>query len=194
MSVKMVHVEELREKLQRGEKLELLDVRTPAEFQEIHATGAKLVPLDRLDPKGYLSQRSEREGPIYVLCRSGNRAKKACEAFLAEGFAEAYCVEGGTMAWEKAGLPVVRGKKTISLERQVRIVAGALTLFGSILGFFVHPYFIVIPAFMGAGLVFAGITDTCGLGMILARMPWNQAGAPACAAGPVKKDATCSSV
>ena len=83
-------------------------------------------------------------------------------------------VEGGTAAWEAAGLPVVRGKKTISLERQVRIAAGVLVLVGSALGYFVHPYFIGVAAFVGAGLTFAGVTDTCGMGMLLARMPWNQ--------------------
>lgn len=78
------------------------------------------------------------------------------------------------MAWEAAGLPVVRGKKAISLERQVRIAAGLLVLLGAILGFFVNPSFIGISAFVGAGLVFAGITDTCGMAMMLAKMPWNQ--------------------
>ena len=85
-------------------------------------------------------------------------------------------VEGGTQAWEQAGLPVVRGKKTISLERQVRIAAGALVFLGTILGAAVSPYLLIIPGFVGAGLVFAGITDTCGMGMMLAKMPWNQVG------------------
>ena len=83
-------------------------------------------------------------------------------------------VEGGTLACVEAGLPVVRGKKAISLERQVRIAAGSLVLLGVLLGWFVHPAFIGLSAFVGAGLVFAGITDTCGMGMMLARMPWNQ--------------------
>jgi hypothetical protein len=69
---------------------------------------------------------------------------------------------------------VVRGKKAISLERQVRIAAGSLTFLGAALGAFVHPAFIGLSAFVGAGLIFAGVTDTCGMGMILARMPWNQ--------------------
>jgi rhodanese-related sulfurtransferase len=83
-------------------------------------------------------------------------------------------VEGGTLAWEAAGLPVVRGQKVISLERQVRIVAGFLVLVGALLAMTVHPYFAGLSAFVGAGLMFAGITDTCGMGMLLARMPWNQ--------------------
>lgn len=83
-------------------------------------------------------------------------------------------VEGGTQAWNQAGLPVVRGKKAISLERQVRIAAGLLVVTGSVLGCFVSPHWIGLSAFVGAGLTFAGITDTCGMGMLLARMPWNQ--------------------
>src|SRR5271157_3127554 len=91
-------------------------------------------------------------------------------------------VEGGTLEWERAGLPVVRGKKTVSLERQVRIAAGSLVVLGTGLGAFVHPGFLALSAFVGAGLVFAGITDTCGMGMLLARMPWNR----------VQESGTCS--
>ena len=75
-----------------------------------------------------------------------------------------------------AGLPVVRGKKAISLERQVRIAAGSLGLLGAVLGGFVHPAFLGLSAFVGAGLIFAGVTDTCGMGLVLTRMPWNQRG------------------
>jgi hypothetical protein len=83
-------------------------------------------------------------------------------------------VEGGTKACEHTDLPLVRGKKAISLERQVRIVAGSLVLIGVILGTWVHPYFYGLSGFVGAGLLFAGISDTCGMGMLLSKMPWNQ--------------------
>ena len=83
-------------------------------------------------------------------------------------------VEGGTLACVERGLPAVRGRKTISLERQVRIAAGAMVLLGAGLGWLVHPAFMGLSAFVGAGLVFAGLTDTCGMGLMLARMPWNQ--------------------
>jgi hypothetical protein len=82
-------------------------------------------------------------------------------------------MEGGMQAWESAGLEVIKGRRTISLERQVRIAAGALVFFGSALGYFVNPAWIGLSAFVGGGLVFAGVTDTCGMAMILARMPWN---------------------
>jgi rhodanese-related sulfurtransferase len=116
--------------------------------------------------------------PLYVICRSGNRARQACEKLIAAGYTNVVNVEGGTQAWEQAGLPLVRGKQAISLERQVRIAAGSLVLSGALLGYFAHPYWIGLAAFVGAGLVFAGITDTCGMGMLLARMPWNQVPKP----------------
>ena len=88
----------------------------------------------------------------------------------------AVVVEGGTTAWAAAGLPCEStGGRVISLERQVRIAAGALVLVGVLLGWFVHPYFVWLSAFVGGGLIFAGITDTCAMGMLLAKMPWNQA-------------------
>jgi rhodanese-related sulfurtransferase len=164
--------------LQRGHCVELIDVRTPAEYGELHAEPARLVPLDGLDPEAVIASRSGSAGaPIYVICRTGSRGRKACEKFIAAGYCNVVNVEGGTLAWEQAGLPVVRGKKTISLERQVRIAAGALVLLGTALGAFMHVAFLALAGFVGAGLVFAGVTDTCGMGLLLARMPWNQIGA-----------------
>jgi rhodanese-related sulfurtransferase len=94
--------------------------------------------------------------------------------------AEVYNVEGGTAAWERAGLQVVRreGRRVISLERQVRIAAGSLVLIGVTLGWLVHPALFGLAAFVGLGLVFAGVTDWCGMGLLLARMPWNQKAKP----------------
>src|SRR4029078_11595897 len=92
-------------------------------------------------------------------------------------------VEGGTLAWNAAGLPVTHGPKAISLERQVRIAAGSLVLIGVLLGCFVHPLFFGLTAFVGAGLVIAGIADTCAMALLLARMPWNRVdGSAACSA------------
>lgn len=158
-----------------GKPIDLIDVRTPAEFREVHVDYARNVPLDQLDAKAIQAQRSDNaDQPLYVICRSGSRGKQACEKFIAAGLVNVVNVEGGTVACEAAGLPVVRGKKTISLERQVRIAAGFLVLVGGILAMTIHPYFAGLSAFVGAGLMFAGITDTCGMAMVLARMPWNQ--------------------
>lgn len=169
-----ITVKKLYELYEAGGQPEVIDVRTPAEYREVHATLARNVPLDRLNAKAVAESRNgDANKPLYVICRSGTRGGKACEQFVAAGFDNVINVEGGTQAWEQAGLPVERGKKTISLERQVRIAAGALVLVGVALSR-IHPYFIGISAFVGAGLMFAGITDTCGMGMILSRMPWNQ--------------------
>jgi hypothetical protein len=93
---------------------------------------------------------------------------------MAAGVPHVMNVEGGTLACESAGLPVFRGKKSMSLERQVRIAAGSLVTVGSALGFLVSPYWFALSAIVGAGLMYSGITDTCGMGMMLAYMPWNQ--------------------
>lgn len=173
--VATISARELSRQQQSGKSIELIDVRTPVEFQELHVEFARNVPLDRLDPAAIQAERNgNADQPLYVVCRSGSRGKQACDKLVAAGMTNVVNVEGGTLACEAAGLPVVRGKKTISLERQVRIAAGSLVVIGSALGFFVHPYFIGLAAFVGAGLVFAGITDTCGMGMLLAGMPWNQ--------------------
>jgi len=165
----------LAELCKDGKKIDLIDVRTPVEFREVHVGIARNVPLDRLDPAALMQDRNgSADEPLYVLCRSGSRGQQACEMFLKAGFANVVNVEGGTLACVEAGLPVVRGRKAISLERQVRITAGLLVLVGALMGLLVHPAFIGLSAFIGAGLVFAGITDTCGMGMALARMPWNQ--------------------
>lgn len=172
MSVTTMSPKQLHDLVQSGTEVELIDVRTPVEYREVHVGFARNVPLDQLDATQLASGRNGSE-PLYVICRSGSRGKQACEKFLASGYTNVVNVEGGTQAWDQAGLPVIRGQKAISLERQVRIVAGLLVLIGSVLGAFVSPYWIGLSAFVGAGLMFAGITDSCGMGMILARMPWN---------------------
>lgn len=171
-TIERIHPLELAE-LQKNTRITLIDVRTPAEFEEVHAEGALSVPLDQLDPQALARNCADGEH-IYFICRSGARGKQACEKLLASGMPHVVNIEGGTQAWEQSGLPVVRGQKTMSLERQVRIAAGSLVLIGAALAAFVHIGFIGLSAFIGAGLVFAGITDTCGMGMMLAKMPWNR--------------------
>ena len=164
--------QELQALIRGGRTIELIDVRTPVEFQSVHLSCARNVPLDELNP-GALKARSLDEH-VYLICQGGGRGYKACEQLCAAGFTKVFNIEGGTAACVAAGLPVVRGKKSVSLERQVRIIAGAFVLVGAVLGLMVHPYWIVLSAVFGAGLLFAGITDTCGMAMLLAKMPWNQ--------------------
>jgi rhodanese-related sulfurtransferase len=179
MAVRTVSATDVFERRRGGAAAEIIDVRTPAEFAQVHAEGARLVPLDQLDPAAVMSARNGTAAgePLYVICKSGGRAARACERFEAAGFPNVLSIEGGTEAWQGAGLPVVRGAcRVLSLERQVRIGAGSLVLTGVVLGWWVHPAFYGLAAFVGAGLVFAGVTDWCGMGMLLARMPWNRRG------------------
>lgn len=169
----------------KGEKVTLIDVRTPAEFGEVHVDFAHNIPLDRLDLKAVGAVAGD--GPVYFVCKSGNRSQKACEKLLAAGLKDVISVEGGTAACEAAGVPVIRGRKVMSLERQVRIAAGALVAIGAALAAF-GPEAPVnwqaigagLAGFVGCGLVFAGITDTCGMAMLIARMPWNQVSGGCC--------------
>ena len=171
-TISAAQLEQLR---QSGKPLELIDVRTPAEFREMHVAFAVNRPLENLDPPSIMQGRHVAgDQPLFVICRSGARGKQACEKFIAAGYGNVINVEGGTLACEAAGLPLVRGQKTLSLERQTRIAIGTLVLTGVVLGWLVHPWFIGLSAFCGAGLIFAGITDKCFLGMAIARLPWNQ--------------------
>ena len=171
-----ITVTQLHQLLQDNPTQNLIDVRTPVEFAEVHVAPAKNVPLDTLEPESlHETHRLSLEKPIYILCRSGQRATRAMEQLAKAGFPNSIVVEGGTLAWIDAGLPVQRGQsKVISLERQVRIAAGALVLTGVLLSRFYHPAFIWLSGFVGAGLIFAGITDWCGMGLLIAKAPWNR--------------------
>lgn len=155
----------------RGRSL-LLDVRMPAEFEEIHIPGSVLHPLSDLDPAA-VRKLAEGKTNCVVVCRGGNRARQAAAKLEAAGLSNLTVLEGGVQAWESAGLEVNRGRKTMSLERQVRIGAGAMVLAGVVLGFLANPAFFFLSGFVGCGLIFAGVTDWCGMGLLLAKMPWN---------------------
>lgn len=174
MSLNTISPSALQDRIQSGEPVDLIDVRTPVEFREVHVTIARNVPLDQLDANAIRESRAAKNEPLYVICKSGSRGRQACEKLVAAGCSNVVNVDGGTAAWDAAGFPVLRGKKAMSLERQVRIAAGSLVLGGVLLSRFVHPWFMGLSGFVGAGLIFAGVTDTCGMAMLLARMPWNR--------------------
>jgi len=148
----------------------LVDVRTRSEFESLHALPALLLPLSNLTERE-MEQLSSKK--ILCICQTGARGRQAADIFAKNGFKEVYNVEGGTAAWAKDGLPVVRGTSNFSLERQVRIVAGTLVAIGTLAGFFLTPYLLFIPLIVGSGLVFSAITDTCGMALVLTRCPWN---------------------
>lgn len=176
MSVWTISPEEAKACIERGECAVLLDVRTPAEHGAVHARGAKNVPLDKLDPAQCSALCNEyKDAKLFVICKSGQRALIASDRLVKAGLSNVVVVEGGTDAWVNADLPVVRGKAAMDLERQVRIAAGSLVTLGVLLSFAVHPNFIFLSLFVGCGLIFAGVTNTCAMGMLLSKMPWNRA-------------------
>jgi rhodanese-related sulfurtransferase len=136
--VKTIAPPEMNKLLAAEPDLLMVDVRTPAEFSEVHATRAQNEPLDKLQPKAlFESGRLRDDRPVYLICRTGGRAAKAAEKLAAQGFHRGVVVEGGTEAWAAAGLPVELGApKAISLERQVRIAAGALVLTGVLIALY----------------------------------------------------------
>lgn len=173
--MKTVSAQEFVQRLGNGHAADVIDVRTPAEYRAAHVAAARSVPLDQLDAQAVLADRSgEAAGPTYVLCRSGQRARQAAQKLEGAAGIEPVVVEGGTTACVDCGVEVMRGKSTIALERQVRIAAGTLVATGTLLGALVSPWWLIVPGFVGCGLVFAGVTDTCGMAMMLARMPWNR--------------------
>lgn len=149
-----------------------IDVRTPLEFNEVHAKGALNVPLDVVDHLKKEIETTKKE--VYVLCKSGNRAQMACEKFSQVKNSHIHVVEGGTLAWLQHDLSVVRGKKSWDLERQVRAIAGFLVLSGVLLGVFVHSSFLFLAGFVGFGLLFAALTNTCTMGLLLSKLPFNK--------------------
>ena len=155
----------------------ILDVRTSLEYRGVSLGIPHVhIPLDQLDIPVFAAEHGvSKEKPLYLLCHSGNRAEVLRKRFIEAGYTEVHVIEGGLLACMNQGLEVRRGSGNfISLERQVRIVAGLLILLGVSLGAFVSGLFYGVAAFVGAGLFFAGVTDWCGLGLLLARAPWNR--------------------
>jgi rhodanese-related sulfurtransferase len=154
----------------------LVDVRTPAEFRACHAVGAINVPLYRLNPVTLEAATGPLAGrEIALICQSGVRAERAC-AILADQLAVPHTkVEGGTDAWVAAQLPATRrGAIPLPVNQQMQLVAGSLVLTGVALGFLHAPAWHGLSAFVGAGLVFAGLTGFCPLLNLLSRLPWNR--------------------
>lgn len=150
----------------------LIDVREKNEFAAEHIPGAKLMPLSHFDP-GRISNEAHRK--IVLQCQSGNRSAKAADKMFTAGFREVVHLTGGLPTWKAAGYQTEVNKKApISMFRQVQIVAGSLVFLGTVLGTFVSQWFLILSGFVGAGLVFAGVTDTCAMALLLAKLPYNQ--------------------
>ncbi|MGH7307011.1 MAG: rhodanese-like domain-containing protein, partial [Candidatus Rokuibacteriota bacterium] len=163
------------------------DVRLPAEYRSLHMDPSVSLPLDEI---GRRRGELPRDRELVLVCRTGARARLAA-AELTD--LRTRVLEGGIVAWQEAGHPIVEGRAHMSLERQVRIAAGAMACAGGVLAVVISPWFGLLPAFVGAGLVYAGVTDRCGMAMLLGRLPYNRgsgdgAGGGTCAASV----ATCA--
>lgn len=170
-SMKELSARELQGILAAPDKCpQLIDVRTALEFDSEHIKGSKNLPLSELGQKDPGLNQQE---PVFVICRTGNRAGRAAAQLNASGF-DCEVLQGGILEWKKSGLPVVEGKKRLSLERQVQLTIGLMILSGVTLGFTVNQLFFLLPGFIGCGLTFAGLTGNCGLAMVLAKAPWNR--------------------
>jgi rhodanese-related sulfurtransferase len=160
------------QKLLGQKKALLVDIREPLEYAREHIIGARHVPLSGFDKADF---SSEADKTAIFCCKSGMRTGANVERILATGFKTVYLLEGGLDAWKKAGLPLHENKKIpIDIMRQVQITAGSLVLLGTVLGIFVNSVFLAVPAFIGAGLTFAGISGWCGMAKLLNLMPWNR--------------------
>lgn len=170
--MKTVTVEQLHhllEKPLKGKEV-LIDVRTPGEYAAEHISGAENIPLDQIESQ---RERLEQYDTIYVQCMSGNRSSQACQVLDTLKGAQVMNVEGGISAWKQHKYSTIKGKGVISLIRQVQIVAGGLALTGAILAQYGDPRFIWLSGFVGAGLLFAGLSGTCAMASLLSKMPWN---------------------
>jgi len=155
-----------------NQKAVLVDVREPGEYANEHITGATSLPLSSFAPSRLLS---EKDKVIALYCQSGRRSAQAGQKLLEAGFPQVANLKGGISTWTAAGFSTKVDKNApISLFRQVQIVAGSLVFLGTVLGVLVSPKFLILSGFVGCGLVFAGITNTCAMGMLLAKLPYNQ--------------------
>jgi rhodanese-related sulfurtransferase len=169
--LQLVDAKTLKTWLDRGNVL-LVDVREPAEHAGERIPGSILVPLSKFDPAQIPTAPDKK---LVLYCRSGNRSGQAAQKLFAAGFTDVTHLRYGIGDWKEQGLTTIVNKNApISLMRQVQIVAGSLVFAGTLLGAFVSPSFLILSGFVGAGLIFAGVTDTCAMATLLAKLPYNQ--------------------
>lgn len=174
MNITHLSPAEFHQRQQNGEAFDLVDVRSPGEFSRIHAATARNLPLNQFDATALLAQRGESAPALALICHSGQRAENAAQLLAAVGCEQVCLVEGGTQAWQRAQLPVIRGKGTIPLDRQIQMTVGLLIIAGVVLGYTVSEWWYLLAGGIGLGLFNAGLTGICPLAMVMAAMPWNR--------------------
>ena len=166
-----IDAQTLKEGLEEG-SIVLVDVREPGEYAHERIPGANLHPLSHFAPDQVLPPPGQR---LVLYCQSGNRSSRAAQQLLDAKLTAVSHLRGGLTTWKNAGYRVEKSENApISLFRQVQIVAGSFVALGTVLSAFISPWFLLLTGFVGCGLVFAGITNTCAMSILLARLPYNQ--------------------
>lgn len=150
----------------------ILDVRTRGEFNNERIVGTTNIPLDEIEK--HIDELKQYKH-VYIHCNSGNRSQQACQKLSSIGLDNLVNVEGGIQAWKSAGFPIFRSTKArLPIMQQVQIVTGSLVVTGVVLSELISSWLLGISAFVGMGLVYAGLSGTCTMGLLLSRMPWNR--------------------
>ena len=161
----------LKQKLDLQEVI-LVDVRESGEYATEHIVGSVSIPLSTFD-ENLIENTGDK--PLVICCQSGMRSSRASQKLLENGYDHVMQLKGGLSSWKATGFKTqVDRHVPISLFRQVQIVAGSLVAIGTGLGIVVSPWFLLLSGFVGCGLVFAGVTNTCAMGMLLMKLPYNQ--------------------
>jgi len=167
-----VQAADLHHLIATGDAPRLIDVRTPGEFETAHIPGSYNVPLDLLrEHRDEL--RTHLDEQVVLVCRSGQRASAAEEALAAAGLPNLRVLHGGITAWQATGAPIRTGRPRWELERQVRLTAGSIVL-AAVLASVVFPPAKWAAAFIGAGLTYAAVSNTCAMGILLSKLPYNR--------------------
>jgi len=170
--IEMISPKDALKLVQSDSQIKFLDVRSPLEYAQEHIKDSLNVPIDMLSVK--TANLGESKHGYIVFCRTGNRSPMAADMLIQSGLQGIKVMDGGMTRWQKEGFPVIKGQGGISIERQVRAIAGSLVLVGILLALFVHAAFILLPLFVGCGLLYAGLTDNCLMGMFLMKLPYNK--------------------
>ncbi len=169
----MIKPKELSNKIQSKNDIYLIDVRSEDEHKSGTIQSSRCIPHSEI---GSYVSNLPKDKEVILFCKSGKRSSKARETLKEFNLTDnVYELEGGFEAWQKEGLPVHKSRNSISIQRQVMITAGLLMLIGTLLGLSINKWFFAIPIFVSSGLIFAGISDFCGMAILLEKMPWNKA-------------------
>lgn len=168
---RLIHAEDAKKKLKEKDTV-FIDVRTPAEFGSEHIPNSYNIPLDEID--SYKTKLHDLNKDMVIICRSGRRATSACEKLEHIENNQIRILDGGITSWIQHDYKVIKGKQRWDIERQVRFTAGLLVFIGVLFGYFISSYLYLLSGLVGLGLVFAAITNTCAMGYIFSKLPYNR--------------------